>query len=103
MGSHNEAHGIMDYNWVSDAAVPRDQVRLMLIRHAQTKSNAEGQWHGDEDESISEAGQEASEKAAERLRASVDGNVTLVLSSHLRRAIETARILAMAVKEYEVI
>lgn len=75
----------------------------MLIRHAQTRSNADARWHGGEDEGISAAGRKGTEIAGERLRARVDDSVILILSSHLRRAIETAQILAMAVEKYEII
>ena len=96
MGIHHETGEMKS----GSAVIP---TRLILIRHARTRSNAEARWHSHEDESISEAGRKDSEAAGERLRACVDSTVSLVLTSHLRRAVETARILAGAVNTTEVV
>jgi len=60
-------------------------------------SNAQARWHSDEDEGISVAGRKNSEAAAERLRVLAKNAVDLIVSSHLRRAVETAQILAAAI------
>jgi broad specificity phosphatase PhoE len=70
---------------------------MLIIRHAQTESNAEARWHGNKDEEISAVGRRDTIVACERLRAAVDDSVSLVISSSLRRALETAEILAAAV------
>ena len=70
---------------------------LILIRHAQTRSNAQGSWHGSLDEGLSRLGQEEALEAAERLRDRTDLRVSGVVSSDLRRAVETAEIMASAI------
>jgi len=70
---------------------------VILIRHAQTRSNAQGTWHGNLDEGLSPLGEEEAHEAAERLRGRTDLRVDVVLSSDLRRAVETAQIIAGAI------
>jgi probable phosphoglycerate mutase len=70
---------------------------LILIRHAQTRSNGQGSWHGSLDEGLSRLGHEEALEAAERLRERTDLRVSAVLSSDLLRAVETAEILASAI------
>jgi glucosyl-3-phosphoglycerate phosphatase len=69
---------------------------LIILRHAQTLSNAGGSWHGENDEGLSAAGRAEAMEAAERLRSTLAGRVAVVLSSDLRRAVESAEILARA-------
>lgn len=70
---------------------------LIVIRHAQTRSNADGSWHGSKDEGLSLLGREEAREAAQRLRSMAADKVSVVLSSDLRRAVETAEILASAI------
>ena len=70
---------------------------ILIIRHAQTMSNAEARWHGSKDEKLSAAGRLDATAARGPLRAAMDDSVQLVISSDLRRARETAEILAAAI------
>lgn len=63
--------------------------RLLLIRHGQSTWNAERRWQGHADPPLSELGRSQAKAAA----ASV-GGVDAVVSSDLRRARETAEIVA---------
>ncbi len=66
-------------------------VRLTLIRHGQTDWNATGRWQGQADPALNEAGREQARQTARELRAQ---NIDALISSDLRRARETAEIIA---------
>ncbi|HJP76245.1 MAG TPA: histidine phosphatase family protein [Pseudonocardiaceae bacterium] len=65
----------------------------MLIRHAETRTNSRARWHGESDEQISPHGATQAAAAARRL-ARMAEQPSLIVSSRLRRAIETAEIFA---------
>ena len=68
-------------------------MRIVLVRHGESVGNAEGRAQGHADFSLSARGQDQAERLRERLQA--DGfKPTHVYSSPLRRAAETAGVLA---------
>ena len=71
------------------ATVPR----LLLLRHGESTWNAEGRWQGWADPPLSEEGREAAEVAARWLAA---GGIDAVACSDLRRAADTAAVIAAA-------
>jgi probable phosphoglycerate mutase len=64
--------------------------RLLLIRHAESEWNAEGRFQGQADPPLSEKGRRQAKNAASRLTGLVDR----IVASDLRRASETAGIVA---------
>lgn len=69
----------------------RTGVRLRLLRHGETDWNAEGRIQGHLDVPLNRRGIEQAKRVAEQLSGS---GARLVLSSDLRRAAQTARIIA---------
>jgi broad specificity phosphatase PhoE len=72
-------------------------VKLLLIRHGESRGNARRQWQGWLDEPLTQQGQEQARRLAERLqRWSVERAepIEAVYSSTLARAYQTAHILA---------
>jgi broad specificity phosphatase PhoE len=73
-------------------------VRILLLRHGQSTWNAEGRWQGWADPPLSPAGREQADRAgaaiATRLATAGGPGVARVVSSDLRRARETAQIVA---------
>jgi probable phosphoglycerate mutase len=63
--------------------------RLLLARHGQSEWNADGRWQGHADPALSELGRRQALAAAH-----VIGMVDAVVASDLRRARETAEIIA---------
>ena len=66
------------------------QTIINTIRHAHTGYNAERRYSGSIDISLNEKGEQDSRLAAERL---IDAKFDVVITSTLKRSIETARIL----------
>lgn len=66
--------------------------QLFLVRHAESEWNAQGRWQGQGDPPLSERGRDEAARAAHRLRELFDGGP--VVASSLRRALETAEIIA---------
>jgi glucosyl-3-phosphoglycerate phosphatase len=64
-------------------------VRLVLVRHGESRWNVEGRYQGQQDSGLTEAGRAQAELAAELL-ADRYGTADLVLSSDLPRARDTA-------------
>lgn len=64
--------------------------RLLLVRHGESRWNADGRVQGQGDPPLSEAGRRQARRAADAL----DALAGPVLASDLRRARETAEILA---------
>jgi len=64
---------------------------ILLARHGETDWNREGRYQGHADEPLNDTGREQSRELASRLRAEP---VAAVYSSDLRRASETASIVA---------
>lgn len=65
--------------------------KLVLIRHGQTDWNATGRWQGQADPALNEVGREQARQTARELRAQ---KIDTLISSDLRRARETAEIIA---------
>jgi probable phosphoglycerate mutase len=65
--------------------------RLLCIRHAQSTMNAAGLWQGQADPSLSEEGREQARRLAVRLAGE---SLSVLVTSDLRRARETAEIAA---------
>lgn len=65
--------------------------RLILIRHGQTDWNATGRWQGQADPPLNALGRAQAENAAREL---ADRRIDALISSDLRRARETADIIA---------
>lgn len=68
------------------AAAP---TRVLLVRHGQSEWNAEGRWQGQADPPLTDLGRLQAREAARAL-----GAVDAVWASDLRRAVETATIVA---------
>lgn len=66
--------------------------RVFLLRHSESEWNAEGRWQGQADPALSERGRSEARAAAPRLI----GAVSRIVASDLRRAVETADIIAKA-------
>ncbi len=67
--------------------------RLVLIRHGQTEWNATGRWQGQADPPLNEVGREQARATAHALKSQ---HIDALISSDLRRARETAEIIADA-------
>lgn len=71
-------------------------LRLLLIRHGQTDWNVTGRWQGQADPPLNELGRDQARHAARAIALQVQG-VDVLISSDLRRARETAEIIARAI------
>ncbi|MHA7837947.1 MAG: histidine phosphatase family protein [bacterium] len=67
---------------------------LLLVRHGQTPWNAAGRWQGHGDPGLSPLGVEQARELAVAMRREPGSGWSAVLASDLRRATETARIVA---------
>jgi len=71
---------------------------LLLVRHGETAHNAAGRWQGQTDIPLSDVGRvQATRLAARLLQLASDLLPTVVYSSDLSRAVETAQILSMSI------
>jgi probable phosphoglycerate mutase len=70
-----------------------DSTRILLVRHGQSRGNAEGRFGGHSATPLSQTGRAQAEATARALAAE---GVTAIYSSDLLRAVETARPLADA-------
>jgi len=68
--------------------------RLIVWRHGETDHNASGIWQGQLDTPLSDKGREQAQRAADALAAY---SPTMIVSSDLERAADTARTLASRV------
>jgi broad specificity phosphatase PhoE len=68
--------------------------RLIVWRHGETDHNASGIWQGQLDTPLSDTGREQAQRAADALAAY---SPTMIVSSDLERAADTARTLASRV------
>jgi len=72
-------------------------MKLLLVRHGESRGNLNGQWQGWLDEPLTERGQDQAHRLTERLfQWSIENSVLIsaVYSSTLTRAFQTASILA---------
>lgn len=77
----------------SESRLRESPVPYILLRHAETESNARGIWHGATDEPISPMAVEETRNAAMRLRLVSDPRFMRIVSSDLRRAVQTAETI----------
>lgn len=75
---------------------------MLLVRHGQSTWNAAARWQGQADPPLSELGRLQAKLAAAALPDVVGGPIRAVWSSDLRRATETARIVAAGLDGAEV-
>lgn len=68
--------------------------RLLLVRHGITAWNAEGRFQGHRDPPLSDEGRAEARLLGERLRNDPDERPARIVSSPLRRALETAQLIA---------
>ena len=73
--------------------MPARSVTVLLLRHGQSEWNAVRRWQGLADPTLTDLGRAQATSVAERLRSQV-GDVVGLWTSDLRRASETARIIA---------
>jgi len=74
--------------------------KIFLVRHGQDTDNAAGILNGRRDTELTELGREQAEKVAEKLR---DNDVQIIYASPLKRAYETAWIIATELEIDEVV
>lgn len=74
--------------------------KIFLVRHGQDTDNAAGILNGRRDTELTELGREQAKKVTDKLR---DNDVQIVYTSPLKRAYETARIIATELGIDEVI
>lgn len=74
--------------------------KIFLVRHGQDTDNAAGILNGRRDTELTELGCEQAKKVAEKLR---DNNVEIIYTSPLKRAYNTARIIATELRIDEVV
>lgn len=65
--------------------------KIFLVRHGQDADNAAGILNGRRDTELTELGRQQAKQIAEKLR---DNDVQIIYASPLKRAYETARIIA---------
>jgi probable phosphoglycerate mutase len=68
--------------------------RLLLVRHGQSTWNAAARWQGQADPPLSDLGRLQAKLAATAAPAVMGGSVDAIWSSDLRRAADTAHIIA---------
>ena len=73
-----------------------DEPRIWLLRHAESRWNAEGRWQGHGDPPLSPSGRRAAAARAVEVvaRVSRSGRPVRLFSSDLQRAVETAAFVA---------
>jgi broad specificity phosphatase PhoE len=69
-----------------------ESTRVLLIRHGQSRGNAEGRFGGHTAIPLSQRGRKQAEATAHALAA--DGGITAIYSSDLKRAVQTAEPLS---------
>ena len=74
--------------------------KIFLVRHGQDTDNEAGILNGRRDTQLTDLGGEQAKKIAEKLR---DNGIEIIYASPLKRAYETARIIAEELKIDEVI
>jgi broad specificity phosphatase PhoE len=95
--------GVCDRPRVSLFGLPRRSSRvygdsvpappILLIRHAESEWNAAGRWQGHGDPPLSERGREQAGSYASNL---ANSRIDVLISSDLRRAVETAAVVGGA-------
>ena len=75
------------------AAAPLPVTRLLIWRHGRTEWNAAGRFQGQLDPPLDDEGRRQAALVAPLLAAALSGDEPVVVSSDLRRAVETAGAL----------
>ncbi|XP_030538801.1 phosphoglycerate mutase-like protein 4 [Rhodamnia argentea] len=75
-------------------AITSDRAEIILVRHGQTESNVEKRIQGHLDVELTEAGRQQARAVADRL--AKEGEISAIYSSDLKRATDTAELIAMA-------
>ncbi|XP_058088657.1 phosphoglycerate mutase-like protein 4 isoform X2 [Magnolia sinica] len=81
--------------------IPFDYAEIVVIRHGETTWNSSGRIQGHLDAELNEVGRQQATAVADRL--SKESKVSAVYSSDLKRALETAQIIAKSCNLNEVI
>ncbi|MEY4731399.1 MAG: hypothetical protein RL681_345 [Candidatus Parcubacteria bacterium] len=74
---------------------PMLSVKIFLVRHGQDTDNATGVLNGRRDTELTELGREQAKTVAKKL---TDNNIQVIYASPLKRAYETARIIAQELR-----
>ncbi|KAF5451344.1 hypothetical protein F2P56_026457 [Juglans regia] len=74
---------------------------IVVVRHGETEWNADGRIQGHLDVELNDSGRQQASAVADRL--SREGKISVVYSSDLKRALETAQIIATCCGGLEVI
>ncbi|MDP3974991.1 MAG: histidine phosphatase family protein [Candidatus Jorgensenbacteria bacterium] len=74
--------------------------KIFLVRHGQDADNAAGILNGRRDTELTELGRTQARQVAEKLK---DNGIQIIYTSPLKRAYETARIIATALSIDEVV
>lgn len=77
-----------------------DMTKIFLVRHGQDEDNANGILNGKRDNPLTDLGRQQAKAVAEKLK---NNNIQIIYSSPLKRAYETARIIAQELGVDEVI
>ncbi|KAF3438923.1 hypothetical protein FNV43_RR17198 [Rhamnella rubrinervis] len=85
-----------DYSYVNPACA-----EIIVVRHGETAWNVDGRIQGHLDVELNDAGRQQAVAVADRL--SKEPKISAVYSSDLKRALETAQIIASSCGELEVI
>jgi broad specificity phosphatase PhoE len=73
-----------------------DELRLVLVRHGVTEWNREGRFQGRLDPALSDLGRREAALVAERIAGDAELRPSRVITSTLRRAVETAAAIGAA-------
>ncbi|XP_030466894.2 phosphoglycerate mutase-like protein 4 [Syzygium oleosum] len=78
-----------------------DYAEIVVVHHGETDWNADGRFQGTLDVELNEIGRQQATAVSERL--SREGKITAIYSSDLKRALETANLIATACGGLEII
>ncbi|KAF8377510.1 hypothetical protein HHK36_030892 [Tetracentron sinense] len=96
MSSQSDCNGDSGFNSVAPA-----YAEIIVVRHGETLWNADGRIQGHLDVELNEVGRQQAAAVADRL--SKESKISAVYSSDLKRALETAQIIASSCGVPEVI
>ncbi|KAF7848661.1 hypothetical protein BT93_L1756 [Corymbia citriodora subsp. variegata] len=91
-----------DCNGIAQSVqIGEDYAEIVVVRHGETEWNADGRFQGILDVELNEIGRRQAIAVGERL--SREGKISAIYSSDLKRALETANLIAAACGGLEVI
>ncbi|KAJ7944402.1 phosphoglycerate mutase-like protein 4 [Quillaja saponaria] len=93
-----ESHSSDD---ASFSSVQPDYAEIIVVRHGETAWNADGRIQGHLDVELNEAGRQQAAAVADRL--SKESKISIIFSSDLQRAYETAQVIAISCGVLEVV